>query len=622
MKAEPRCIAFFMHDLSGGGVERMRLRLLSALAVRGHTVVLIVQQGGGALAASVPDCVTLVVLAQAHTRDSIMPLARWLRDHRPDILVSSLDHNNVAAILARRLACVPTKLVICQHNALSAQRALGWRYQLLPLLYRALGPQADAVIAVSAGVAADLMKIAHLAEQKIAIIYNPVCGDDIPARSAMKVSHPWSNDVRIPNFVFVGRLVAQKDPFLLLAAFATRLHNGPARLFVLGEGDLLIPLRRRAAELGIAEHIQFCGFVADPLPWIAHAAAFVLTSRYEGFGNVIVEALACGTPVIAADCRHGPAEILQGGRYGRLVPVGDSAGFAAAMGENLRARFPAAQLRQRASIFSVAECVRRHEELFDALMARPRALAFGLAFFGGNASDVAAEMVGAPAGRLRWVVTPNLEHIRLLRRPAFAAICRAADIVCADGFPIALYAFLRGASPISRVTGCDIFHQLALHAQQHRRRVLVIAECEETAVALAGWIGQRGLQEIWSVETASDRLSSDAAGQQRLVSLVRTARPDILVMTLGAPVSEEFAARHQAELPPCWVLCAGQAVRVEIGLVRRAPGFLRICGLEWAWRIHQEPMRLGVRYLRALAWFPCAVAADLLWHRAGLRHDK
>jgi N-acetylglucosaminyldiphosphoundecaprenol N-acetyl-beta-D-mannosaminyltransferase len=117
-------------------------------------------------------------------------------------------------------------------------------------------------------------------------------------------------------------------------------------------------------------------------------------------------------------------------------------------------------------------------------------------------------------------------------------------------------------------------------------------------------------------------LASDATGQLNLVALVRAARPEILVMTLGAPVSEEFVARHQAVLPHCWVLCAGQAVRVELGLIRRAPSFLRHCGLEWAWRIHQEPLRLGVRYLRALAWFPFAVIADLLGRGPRRRNDR
>jgi N-acetylglucosaminyldiphosphoundecaprenol N-acetyl-beta-D-mannosaminyltransferase len=279
-------------------------------------------------------------------------------------------------------------------------------------------------------------------------------------------------------------------------------------------------------------------------------------------------------------------------------------------------------LRERASMFSVAECVRRHEKLFDAVLVRPPATAFGLSFFWGSAAEVAAEMVATSATHLRCVVTPNLEHIRLLRRPAFAAVCRAAEIVCADGFPIALYAWLRGAGPIFRVTGCDIFHYLALHATQHRRRVLVIAERRETATAAISWIAQRGLQEIWCIETAPDCLLSDETGQQRLLASVRAAQPDILIMTLGAPVSEEFVARHRAALPPCWVLCAGQAVRVELGLIRRAPSFMRRCGLEWAWRIRQEPQRLGIRYLRALASFPFAVAGDLLWQGHGRRNDK
>jgi N-acetylglucosaminyldiphosphoundecaprenol N-acetyl-beta-D-mannosaminyltransferase len=333
---------------------------------------------------------------------------------------------------------------------------------------------------------------------------------------------------------------------------------------------------------------------------------------------VIVEALACGTPIISADCPYGPAEILEDGRYGLLVPVGDTATFAAAMEQDLRALFPPALLQARALRFSVAECVRRHETLFDALLVSRGRTAFGLSFSGATASSVAAQMSGALPDRVRWIVTPNLEHIRLLRRPSFAASCRAADIVCADGFPIALYAWLRGAAPLSRVTGCDIFHQLALRATQHRRRVLVIAECRETASALVRWIADRGLRELWYVETAKNDLAADTASQQSLVASVRAVRPDILVITLGAPISEDFVARYHPEMPPCWVLCIGQAVRIELGLVRRAPALLRHCGLEWAWRIRQEPARLGARYLHAVAWFPVAVIVDWLWRRREL----
>ncbi|MEJ0047285.1 MAG: WecB/TagA/CpsF family glycosyltransferase [Rhodospirillales bacterium] len=257
--------------------------------------------------------------------------------------------------------------------------------------------------------------------------------------------------------------------------------------------------------------------------------------------------------------------------------------------------------------------MRRHEKLFETLTARKQPTAFGFSFCYQTASSIAARMTGAPARRrVRLVVTPNLEHISLLRRPAFAAACHAAEIVCADGFPIALYAWLRGAGPVRRVTGCDIFHQLAVHAARDRRHVLLVAESGATAAVLTAWIARRRLQQFWHIETAPHRLAQDPVGQQKLVDAVCAALPDILVMTLGAPVSEEFIARHQAELPPCWALCVGQAVRIELGLARRAPPLLRRCGLEWAWRIRQEPARLTTRYLHALAWFPFAVAADLL----------
>jgi exopolysaccharide biosynthesis WecB/TagA/CpsF family protein len=611
MQASGLRIAFFMHDLSGGGVERMRLRLLPALAARGHLVTLIVQTASGALLDVVPEAVTLVELGTTRTSRSILVLAQWLRTHRQDMLVSSLDHNNIAAIMARWLARVPTGLVICQHNALGAERVLGWRYRVVPALYWLLAGGADAIVAVSAGVADDLARTAGIARDRITIIFNPVDGNDIPERAGAPLPHPWLVPGGIPVFVYAGRLVAQKDPALLLRALRLRLLRAPARLLVLGEGEMQPVLRRQAAELDIAHAVEFCGFVADPLPWIARAAAFVLTSRYERFGNVIVEALACGTPVIAADCPHGPAEILAGGAFGRLVPVGDETGFAAAMGEDLRAAFPAGLLRERAAVFSVAACVRGHEALFERIGKARRRTAFGLSFCRMDAASLAAHIVSIAPDELRLVATPNLDHIQLLRRPEFAAACASAAFACADGFPVALYAWLRGAGPARRLTGCDIFHEFAKQAIAVRQPVMVVVESMATGVVLLRWAERQGLAGLWRVEVAATDLATDAPAQVRLVAAAQQFQPHVLVITLGAPVSEEFIGCYRAMMPPCWVLCVGQGVRVELGIVLRAPVMLRRCGLEWAWRMCQEPRRLGGRYLRAALWFPCAVVRDL-----------
>jgi N-acetylglucosaminyldiphosphoundecaprenol N-acetyl-beta-D-mannosaminyltransferase len=219
-------------------------------------------------------------------------------------------------------------------------------------------------------------------------------------------------------------------------------------------------------------------------------------------------------------------------------------------------------------------------------------------------------------GRVRLVVTPNIDHVRLLQRPHFAAAYDAASLVCADGFPVALYAWLKAAAPLRRVTGCDVLHDMVRHPALASRRVMVVAESWATQLALRDWLAPRGLSRSWRAAVAPRRLGTDPAAEASLVAAIVAFAPDILVMTLGAPVSEEFVYRHMADLPPCWALCFGQAVRVEIGLMDRAPLALRWLGLEWFWRALREPRRLVPRYIRAALWFPRAVAQDLAMRRS------
>ncbi|HTR16910.1 MAG TPA: glycosyltransferase [Acetobacteraceae bacterium] len=368
-------IAFYMHDLSGGGVERMRLALAAALMARGVDVTLVLHARRGALLASLPPGLRVVELGGARTALDLPALVRFLRRARPDLLVSSLGHNNVVALLARALAGGGTRLVICQHNALSREAAEmpGLGYRALPLLYRGLHLLADRVVAVSGGVAEDLARVAGIPRGRISVIHNPVIGPDFVRRAEGPPPHPWFTDGRGPVFVSAGRLVPQKDPETLLRAFALMAPRGEgARLMLLGEGPMRPALEGLARELGIAGRVCFAGFRPNPLPYIRHAAALVLASRYEGLGNVLIEALGCGTPVISTDCPFGPAEILQGGRFGDLVPVGDALGLAAAMADTPRRRFPAEALRQRAAAFSVDRAAEAHLALLAAFSVGAR----------------------------------------------------------------------------------------------------------------------------------------------------------------------------------------------------------------------------------------------------------
>ena len=401
-------------------MERMRLRLINGLLSRGYDVTLILQMLSGSLRDNVPPGVRVIVLSQPHVMGSVLPLAHVLRVLRPDFLVSSLDHNNVAALCAGVLSNSRVRLVVCQHNALSAERALGWRYRIVPVFYRLLFQRADSIVAVSHGVADDLAKITGIRRRRISVISNPVIGDDFWERSTVLVPHPWMTEHDIPLFVFIGRLVAQKDPSTLLAAFDLLLKGQPARLVILGEGPLQAALEQQATSLGMSSSVLFAGFVRDPGPWLRAARALVLTSRYEGFGNVIIEALGCGTPVIATDCPHGPAEIMGHGQFGVLVAVGDAVAIAAAMSRDLRQDFPARLLRGRAAAFSVDSCVERHEVIFNHPRSRPSPRAFGLQLTDLDAAAIASQCLAVRAMRVRLVVTPNLDHIRLLRQSGFA----------------------------------------------------------------------------------------------------------------------------------------------------------------------------------------------------------
>jgi glycosyltransferase involved in cell wall biosynthesis len=220
--------------------------------------------------------------------------------------------------------------------------------------------------------AVDMAALTKLPLEKISVIYNGVVTPDFEAKVAMQAVHPWFDGEASspPVFVAIGRLVEQKDFPTLLRAFAKVAARRPARLMILGEGRLRSALMDLAAELGIVDRFYLAGFQPNPLPFMREAAAVVLSSRYEGFAIVLAEALACGAKVVSTDCPEGPAEILDGGAYGMLVPVGDDAALADAMLNTLDARVDRERLKQRGRDFSMEACGRHYLDLFRRA-ARP-----------------------------------------------------------------------------------------------------------------------------------------------------------------------------------------------------------------------------------------------------------
>jgi len=348
-------LAFLLPDMKGGGAERVALTLIRAFVERGHAVDLLLMDAGGDLLQLVPKPVRVINLKASRVRSVVRPLARYLKQENPSALQVSMWPLTVAAIVARALSRASTRLVVSDHAALSkqyAKRGLLHR-QFLKWTIRLFYPSADARVVVAANTAKDLARLSGLPQSSFEVIYNPV-DPAVPRTRNPEIEHLWGgSDRRILN---VGRLDPQKNQILLLEAFARLSAKCEARLVILGEGVLRGALERRAAELRIADRVAMPGFRLDVASVYGSADLFVLSSDYEGFGNVLVEAMLAGVPVVSTNCEAGPSEILDGGRYGRLVPVGDADALAEAMLETLQKPIAPAILRARAQELTLGVC--------------------------------------------------------------------------------------------------------------------------------------------------------------------------------------------------------------------------------------------------------------------------
>jgi glycosyltransferase involved in cell wall biosynthesis len=244
----------------------------------------------------------------------------------------------------------------------------GIRNRLVIKLARLFFRSADAAICVSQGVAEDLIKVTGMPRQKTHVVYNPIVSLELEQKAQESIAHPWFALDDSPVILAVGRLVPQKGYSTLLRAFSIIRQKHPAHLLILGEGQERISLEALAKQLDLTENVQMPGSVKNPYAYMARARLLVLSSEWEGLPNVLVEALACGTPVVSTDCRSGPSEILDGGRFGRLVPVGDADALALAILETLQETPDRNLLRQRAQDFTLEESVRKYIRIFESCL--------------------------------------------------------------------------------------------------------------------------------------------------------------------------------------------------------------------------------------------------------------
>ncbi len=329
MGNRPKHIAMFLPALWGGGAERTMLYLCQGLAEHGYKVDLVLSQAEGPYLSEIPACVRLIELNSRHrsfllTLSSLPALVRYLRTERPYTLITAL-HANIIALWARRLAGFPQKVVIVEQNTFSHQNQVlpRWYSLLMTQLVRWVYPWADEIVGVSKGVTDDLSDVLRVPRDRIKIIYNPIITPLLRAKIEAPFSHPWFLPGSPPVILGIGRLSEQKDFGTLLHAFARVRGIRPSRLLILGEGENREELESLVRKLDLVRDVSMPGFVTNPYPFLARASLFVLSSKWEGLPTVLVEAMYCGTPVIATDCPSGPREILAEGRYGQLIPVGD-----------------------------------------------------------------------------------------------------------------------------------------------------------------------------------------------------------------------------------------------------------------------------------------------------------
>jgi glycosyltransferase involved in cell wall biosynthesis len=305
------------------------LYLVRGIAERGYEVDLVLAQREGPYLSQVPENINVVDLKAGRVLTSLPALVRYLRRAKPAALLSAMNHSNIVALWAHRLARVRLRAVVSVHNTLSMEvKHLNGRGRLIPYIVRWCYGWADGVVAVSRGVADDLSNTIGLPRERIRVIYNPVVVPELFQMAKEPVDHTWFRAGEPPVVLSVGRLTAAKDYPTLLRAFSLVTRARPVRLVIMGEGEERAGLEAMVRDLGLEDVVSLPGFAKNPYAYMSKAAVFVLSSAWEGFGNVLVEAMAVGTPVVATDCPNGPAEILENGKYGRLVPVGNAVALA------------------------------------------------------------------------------------------------------------------------------------------------------------------------------------------------------------------------------------------------------------------------------------------------------
>lgn len=359
-----RHLALFLSFFGGGGVERVMLNLAKGFVDKGLNVDLILRKARGPFLSKVPPDIRIVNVESSHFMTSFAKTVQYMRKERPLALLSAGYFSNVIAIWAKRLARVPTRVMVTAHdNPIYVRGDIKTRLMYLfgGYFYR----WADDVVAVSKGVSDGIARITGMSPSCIRVIYNPVIMPDFFDQAKKPLNHPWFTASSPPVILGAGYLYPWKDFATLIKAFAIVRAHRLARLVIIGEGEGRHMLETLVHDLKLDNDVALIGFVDNPYAYMKRSRVFVLSSIREGLPTVLIEAMACGTPVVSTDCPSGPAEILEGGRYGKLVPVGDIEALAKAILTTLDSQMDPTPLIQRACTFSLDNAINQYLEVLN-----------------------------------------------------------------------------------------------------------------------------------------------------------------------------------------------------------------------------------------------------------------
>ena len=349
-----------------GGIGRNILNLADAFQGLGYRIQLLIDKPRGPYLEQLHPAVEVVPLPTSHALSGIPRLGSYLRRERPDVLLTPNVRHTGLALHARSLFRSSVRVYVNVHNTYSKtfQNLSARKRRRRLAKIKALYPRCDGIIPVSAGVAADFSALTALPAESLSTIYNPVVTRNLEKLAEEPIDHPWFRDDKRPIILAVSRLEKAKNLPLLIEAFELVRWHIPARLMLLGDGTQRSALQSRIQASPYHDDILLLGYRKNPYKYMKHASLFVLSSSWEGFGNVLVEAMATGTPVVSTDCPHGPREILDDGRYGPLVPIQDACALATAVLETLRDPLPQTALKQAVERFRDTTIAQQYLELF------------------------------------------------------------------------------------------------------------------------------------------------------------------------------------------------------------------------------------------------------------------